>query len=256
MLECRDAKNCQHLPIIRSLGFTNELVYAETPDWLIGRLRNAAIQRAEFDIPGPQENRGEGPASSGGVSRSGQPGPLDDGHAQPDRAFAHDETQCQGGESEAPPPRESALGSQGESPSREASEVPARTMLPAIDDGSRELASEETSSTHTEPMSPVQVLTAVASRARLFRSNDGRFFAQVQVGDRFEVFGLKSAGFRDWLIHGFLVYQPVPPTQVAIRSAVGMLEARARFDADIPEVFIRTGTRRRRPGLDVFPRPG
>ena len=28
---------------------------------------------------------------------------------------------------------------------------------------------------------------------------------------------------------------------MAIRRAVGMLEARARFDADIPEVFIRTG---------------
>jgi hypothetical protein len=30
---------------------------------------------------------------------------------------------------------------------------------------------------------------------------------------------------------------PRPP----IRKAIGMLEARARFDADSPEVFIRTG---------------
>ena len=61
------------------------------------------------------------------------------------------------------------------------------------------------------------------------------------VGDRFEIYGLKSAAFRDWLIHGYLIDRPDPPSQVAIRRAIGMLEARARFDADIPEVFIRTG---------------
>ncbi len=27
-----------------------------------------------------------------------------------------------------------------------------------------------------------------------------RFFAQVRVGDNFEVYGLRSAAFRDWLI--------------------------------------------------------
>ena len=90
-------------------------------------------------------------------------------------------------------------------------------------------------------MSPAQVLASLAAGVRLFRSNDGRFFAQVPVGDRLEVYGLKSAGFRDWLIHGYLIYQPEPPSQAAIRRAIGMLEARARFDADIPEVFIRTG---------------
>jgi hypothetical protein len=90
-------------------------------------------------------------------------------------------------------------------------------------------------------VSPAQVLASLAAGVRLFRSNDGRFFAQVPVGDRLEVFGLKSAGFRDWLIRGYLIDQPAPPSEVAIRRAIGMLEARARFDADIPEVFIRTG---------------
>ena len=94
---------------------------------------------------------------------------------------------------------------------------------------------------NVEHVSPVQLLASVASKATLFRSNDGRFFAQVPVGDRFEVYGLKSAAFRDWLIHGYLINQAEPPSQVAIRRAVGMLEARARFDAGIPEVFVRTG---------------
>ena len=114
-------------------------------------------------------------------------------------------------------------------------------MIPAIDDRSHSLSSEETGGTRSERESPGQILASVASEAKLFRSNDGRFFAQVPVGDRMEIYGLKSAAFRDWLIHGYLIDQPEPPSPAAIRRAVGMLEARARFDADIPEVFVRTG---------------
>jgi hypothetical protein len=48
--------------------------------------------------------------------------------------------------------------------------------------------------------SSVRVLTQLASGARLFRSADGHSCAQVRVGDRLEIYGLRSAGFRDWLI--------------------------------------------------------
>ena len=65
----------------------------------------------------------------------------------------------------------------------------------------------------------------LASRARLFRSTDGRFFAQVPVGDRLEIYGLKSAGFRDWLIDGHVVHLPEPPSEWTIRRVVGMLLA-------------------------------
>ena len=77
--------------------------------------------------------------------------------------------------------------------------------------------------------------------ATLFRSKDGRFFARVPVDNRMEIYGLKSPAFRDWLIHGYLLDQPEPPSPTAIQRALGVLEARARFDAGIPEVFIRTG---------------
>ena len=52
---------------------------------------------------------------------------------------------------------------------------------------------------------------------------------------------VKSAAFRDWLIDGFLIDQPEPPSRWAIRRGVGMLESRARFNTGIPEVFIRVG---------------
>jgi hypothetical protein len=92
-----------------------------------------------------------------------------------------------------------------------------------------------------ERQSSVQVLSRLASSAKLFRSADGRFCAQVPVGDRLEIYGLKSAAFRDWLIDGFLIDQPEPPSNWATRRVVGMLEARARFNTGIPEVFIRIG---------------
>jgi hypothetical protein len=92
-----------------------------------------------------------------------------------------------------------------------------------------------------ERESSVQVLARLAANARMFRSADGRFCAQVPVGDRLEIYGLRSAAFRDWLIDGFLVDQPEPPSNWAIRRVIGMLEARARFSTGIPEVFVRVG---------------
>jgi energy-coupling factor transporter ATP-binding protein EcfA2 len=94
---------------------------------------------------------------------------------------------------------------------------------------------------NVERMNSVQVLSRLASNAQLFRSADGRFCAQVPVGDRLEIYRLESAAFRDWLIDGFLSDQPEPPSNWAIRRVVGMLEARARFNTDIPEVFVRVG---------------
>ena len=47
VLTCRSTENCAHLNIIRALGFTNELLYAETPDWLISQLRRVAVEPEE-----------------------------------------------------------------------------------------------------------------------------------------------------------------------------------------------------------------
>jgi hypothetical protein len=92
-----------------------------------------------------------------------------------------------------------------------------------------------------ERMGSVQVLTQLASNARLFRPADGRFCAQVPVGDRLEIYRLKSAAFRDWLIDGYVIDQPEAPSSWPLRRVIGMLEARARFSAGIPEVFVRVG---------------
>ena len=44
VLNCRSEQNCTHLKVIRSLGITNELLYAETPEWSMSQLQRAAAQ--------------------------------------------------------------------------------------------------------------------------------------------------------------------------------------------------------------------
>jgi hypothetical protein len=88
---------------------------------------------------------------------------------------------------------------------------------------------------------PVALLSRFALTAQVFRVTDGRFFARVDIGGRHEVLGLRSRGFHDWLIAAYLLDQPVPPSEWAICRVIGMLEARARFNSDAPEVFIRVG---------------
>jgi hypothetical protein len=44
VLACRGPQNCQHFRIIGALGITNDHVYAETPQWLIDRVKRVALR--------------------------------------------------------------------------------------------------------------------------------------------------------------------------------------------------------------------
>jgi hypothetical protein len=92
-----------------------------------------------------------------------------------------------------------------------------------------------------EAESAVKALQRLALSARCYRSADGRLHARVPVGDRFEIYGLNSSGFRNWLTEGYFLDRGEPPSQWAIRRVVGLLEARAQFDGGTPSVFVRVG---------------
>ena len=77
---------------------------------------------------------------------------------------------------------------------------------------------------------PVEVLLRLASSVLPFRSADGRLFVQVPVGERFEIHGLRSTAFRDWLIDLYLGHCGEFSTDRAMRRVLGAFEARARFD--------------------------
>jgi energy-coupling factor transporter ATP-binding protein EcfA2 len=277
VLSCRSTENCQHTRIIRALGWTNDHVYAETPDWLISRLRHIPIQPASFHNPsaaegGPCEGReangstgvptpgGQEPgrdavgASGGGqearsiqnefggqndletTDANGSPGALRSTENVGVAAMIHPEsgTESDMVQSEVTPTIR-AYSPMGEiSPYQQ---MPGNSLDLLV--SSISVTVERGHS--IERQSSVQVLARLAASAKLFRSADGRLCAQVPVGDRLEIYGLKSPGFRDWLIDGFLIDQPEPPSSWALRRVVGMLEARARFNAGIPEVFVRVG---------------
>jgi hypothetical protein len=265
VLECRSIESCPHSQIVRALGITDAHLYAETPDWLLSRVSRILIQPASFKsaasasppvlanseiesnvVARNQERSGiwaEAPAERLPAAEMGlEPEGL---NAEP--MLAASPTRGDTAVSEAVSP-DGASAAQTSSP---ASETPAR---PYPDVESKEfLEVQMILSGGTDYMverpSPVQVLSRLALSARLFRSADGRLCAQVPVGDRLEIFGLKSAGFRDWLIDAFLSDQPEPPSSWAVRRVVAMLEARARFNPGIPEVFIRVG--RGRDGADA-----
>ena len=86
---------------------------------------------------------------------------------------------------------------------------------------------------------PIRVLLRLADAGGLSRSGDASVHVRVPVGDRHEVYGIRSGAFRDWLIGGYFRERGEPPAPWMIARVVGLLEARARFDGETPSVFVR-----------------
>jgi hypothetical protein len=233
VLECRSTQKCPHSQIVRALGIANDHVYAETPDWLIRRLSRVPIQPASFTSPGPNGDNEIGTSAAEGADESARTLLPQQEDANGDAMLASESSSPKAiypAEREGGPALPRPRGERSAEGRMRGGSRPTFHPLSGAENGER-----------LERPSLVQVLSRIASSARLLRSADGRFCAQVPVGDRSEIYGLKSAGFRDWLIDGYLVDQPEPPSSWAIRRVVGMLEARARFSSGIPEVFVRVG---------------
>jgi len=94
---------------------------------------------------------------------------------------------------------------------------------------------------HQEYEGPVQALLRLTETAGLLRSTDGSFHARVAVGSRPEVYALRSAQFRDWLVEGYRHARQEVPSDWAVRRVLGALEATARFEGGTSSIFIRAG---------------
>jgi hypothetical protein len=270
ILECRGTPSCDYMQIIRAIGFTNDQVFAETHDWLLKWVGGIPIRSALLGFPesahknrasqGPVEAANGAPAptpapeltsgADGNTSenssieaealgsfpqfRAGKPF-GDAARSEPsvgDAPRAHGTAIINAARSEPCPPDWSRAPDDPSSCVPQPCEVPPAFGRPLGDRYLEKL----------EQMSGIALLSHLASSARLLRSADGRYCAQVPVGDRLEIFKLRSAAFRDWLIAGYVMYQPEPPSSWAISRVVAMLEAQARFNAGIPDVFIRVGS--------------
>ncbi len=222
MLECRGAQKCAFSRIIASLGWTNEHVYQETPDWLIGRLRRAPIQPSSFrsgnadisasapDVPNGPELEDEGSTYASDVGK---------------------DSELMG---EASASASDLVNGAGSDDPVGAIYTEAGAGVP--DDVEPELKGEAVG-----PKTSLQVLLRLASDARFFRSADGQLFGQVPLGSRHEIYGLRSRAFRDWLIGAYLADSGEIPPQLTVRRVLAALEAKARFEEGTPSVFIRVG---------------
>ena len=88
---------------------------------------------------------------------------------------------------------------------------------------------------------PGSALVRLAAHARLFRSDDGIYYASVPVGGRQEIVALRSPAFRDWLVDAYVNEQGETPPRSALGQVTLPLEARARYEPSDAPIFIRVG---------------
>jgi hypothetical protein len=87
--------------------------------------------------------------------------------------------------------------------------------------------------------SQAQLLTQLGSEADLFHTPQGEAYARIVVDRHRETWGLRSKGFRRWLIRRFYQTCSKPPGAQALHDAIGVLEARAQFDSPEAAVSVR-----------------
>jgi hypothetical protein len=263
LFDCRSEYQCEHSKIVGALGMTNEHLYTETPPRWIARVRAVPFQTAAFGSrDAPMVGVASGEVSESPRERTLAPEEETRMSAErPANGAREQETRSPVAGIESPAPGtladfETATAEWFESADGDDEIHDSAPSLPALDTTMTELGTSLVgpvgvvlssislsveSGERRERRSSMQVLANLAAKAQMFRSPDGRFCAQVPVGDRLEIFGLRSAAFRDWLIDGYLADQPEPPSNWAIRRVIGALEAKARFTSGVPEVFVRVG---------------
>ena len=220
VLECRGAEKCQHMTVIRALGFTNDHLYVETPDSVISQLRRVAVQPPSF----AKHDEGNanlanlvpagGPARTNAIGRSRDSEPLD--------------------EQQRPLPAQQEL---------RPPEVP-HDITGAASTAAGATSQSIALTSHTTPVetveeSPTAALMRMAGVDRVILGSDGRSYALVSVNGQAECRELKSKSLRNLLTHAALKATGKLPTPEAIAAAVGVLEANAEFSGEHAEVFLR-----------------
>ena len=221
-------------------------MYAETDEWWISRLGRVPIQPATFKSSNGNGNNDVGTSATEGANGSAGTLPPHDGEPSADRERIEMGLQpVDDGVADVV----SAGPTSSDGGCREQRKLGRSLALPVAScpaDPRRNSPGPDPSANaeikdNVEPEGSLQVLLRLASGARFFRSTDGRLFAQVPVGSRHEIYGLKSTAFRDWLIEGHFADGGEIPSQWTIRRVLTALEARARFGGGTPSVFIRVG---------------
>jgi Toprim-like len=109
---------------------------------------------------------------------------------------------------------------------------PSTTPLP-------EKEKEETDPLVEPKKKQADVLIELASSVELFHDRDDVGYARFDVNGHKENWPIRSKGFKRWLTRGFYESTQSAPSSEAMQAALGVLEARAQFDAPGHEVHVR-----------------
>jgi hypothetical protein len=102
-----------------------------------------------------------------------------------------------------------------------------------------EAMAEESGATGGREPSQADTLISLAATAYLFHTPDGTGYADLEINGHRETWPIRSTGFKDWLVHKYYCETGGAPSNEALNSARGTIQARARFDGPESDVNIR-----------------
>lgn len=91
----------------------------------------------------------------------------------------------------------------------------------------------------TQKETQAQLLIKLAENAELFHNDNGDAYATIPVENHWETHPVRSKRFRLWLGRRFYELAGKPPGSQALSDALGVIEAKALFEGEEKQVFIR-----------------
>jgi hypothetical protein len=86
-------------------------------------------------------------------------------------------------------------------------------------------------------------LIAIArAEAVVFHSRDGDGYADITVNDHTETWAVHSKGFKRWLVGRYYQETDNAPNSEALRNALNVIEAQARYDGPMRDVYTRVAS--------------
>lgn len=84
-------------------------------------------------------------------------------------------------------------------------------------------------------------LLIIASQAKLFHTGDKTAYADITVNEHRETWPVRSKGFARWLQYEYFKRHNQAPNAAALQSALGVIEARAHYEAPERPICLRVG---------------
>jgi phage/plasmid primase-like uncharacterized protein len=93
-------------------------------------------------------------------------------------------------------------------------------------------------------------LVQLAASAELFH-NSGGLYADVDINGHRETWPIKAEGFKSWLRHQYYLASKSAPNPTAMNSALAVIMAKAQFEGDEREVYLRIAGHHGRVYIDL-----